>query len=238
MKEIIFVLLVSLSIAIRIQNMETTTASARQMDYSALANALLNATNNVRAKPGQVATVLQGQIQYFDGTVLYLPTSAIGIGTKEGAAVWKEAIKYLQVNVSTMYPMVWEPKLVNSARDHVLDLAAHNMTGHIGSNGSNPADRIGRYGNINSSAAENIACGSEDAASVLNQLIVDDDFPSRGHRYAVYANYLFLMGAYCGPHPTFRTCCVINYVDAWYVETPDAPAPAAAADTTTATTTS
>jgi uncharacterized protein YkwD len=219
MKLLLLFLLVCLCIAKRTEILEEDLIEEeeQQVDYVALANGLLQSTNFARKNPLAVADTLSKQIPYFDGTNLFLPGKEVGKITKEGVFVWNEAINFLNKQ-APMYPMKWDPKLVQAAKDHVLDLAANSMTGHIGSSGSTPSQRIQKYGNINTTASENIACGSDVPDDVVNQLIVDDDFPTRGHRYTVYSNTIFLMGAYCGYHPKLRLCCVIDYVDGWYTD--------------------
>jgi len=41
-------------------------------------------------------------------------------------------------------------------------------------------------------------------------LIVDDGVADRGHRTLVYSPELRYAGVSCGPHPIYRTVCVID----------------------------
>jgi hypothetical protein len=44
----------------------------------------------------------------------------------------------------------------------------------------------------------------------MRQLIVDDGVADRGHRSIVFSGELRYAGAACGPHPVYRTMCVID----------------------------
>ena len=67
--------------------------------------------------------------------------------------------------------------LANAAQAHSADQAAANTMSHIGTDGSNPGDRITRAGYRFSAWGENVAAGYGDAASVMNGWM-----NSSGHR--------------------------------------------------------
>jgi uncharacterized protein YkwD len=61
------------------------------------------------------------------------------------------------------------------------------------------------------SIGENISYGPDDGLEVVLQLIIDDGVPDRGHRANIFSPDFRLAGVACGPHPTFRTVCVIDF---------------------------
>jgi len=51
--------------------------------------------------------------------------------------------------------------------DHVLDSEENDLVGHTGSDGSDPFDRMNRYGTWGVTAGENIAYGSDTGLAVV-----------------------------------------------------------------------
>ena len=215
--QLLFLLLV-LSMALRIQEEEeeTEVEDEEVEAVDPLAQGIFDSHNFARQNPDKIAAILEKELKYFEGTTLWLPGKT-GKITKEGPAVWKEAIAFLKVQAKVP-ELKWDDKLAKAAEDHVKDLAKNAMTGHIGSDKSTPISRINRYGSPNAVASENIACGATAGIDVVTQLIVDDDVPTRAHRITLYSKTIGMAGVFCGPHPTFRICCVIDYVDSWWVE--------------------
>jgi uncharacterized repeat protein (TIGR01451 family) len=64
-------------------------------------------------------------------------------------------------------PLSWSDQLVRSAQHHTDDMAAHWFTGHIGSNGSRPVDRMRQASYTGDYAGECTAWGFDDFASAL-----------------------------------------------------------------------
>ncbi len=78
----------------------------------------------------------------------------------------------------------------SGARDHVRDSGPRGRTEHVGTDGSNPWDRVNRYGSWLVAMGENIAYGSyepSDAHQVVMQLIIDDGVRGRGHRDNIFS---------------------------------------------------
>lgn len=72
------------------------------------------------------------------------------------------------------------------------------MTGHTGTNGSQPWDRMNRYGKWGGEVAENIAYGKSKGDEYMLQLYIDDGVSSRGHRKNILNPAIKLTGiAYC-----------------------------------------
>jgi uncharacterized protein YkwD len=64
-------------------------------------------------------------------------------------------------------PLSWSDQLVRSAQHHTDDMAAHWFTGHMGSNGSRPVDRMRQASYTGDYAGECTAWGFDDFASAL-----------------------------------------------------------------------
>lgn len=74
-------------------------------------------------------------------------------------------------------PVRVDPTLANTAAEHALDLARSGLTGHSGSDGSNPADRALRNGYVFDNIGENASAGRTDLDDVIRAWI-----DSPGHR--------------------------------------------------------
>lgn len=104
--------------------------------------------------------------------------------------------------------------LSRGAGDHVNDVGAIGATGHYGSDGSTPLDRISRYGTVpaNNIAGENISYSSlNNARWHVMQLVIDDGVPNRGHRQVLLQPAYRLTGVTCGTHVVFESMCNITY---------------------------
>jgi len=74
------------------------------------------------------------------------------------------------------------PCIYNAAKKHGLDQKARGSTGHDGSDGSWPWDRVKRECSQMTDGNENLVGGPADVREAVILLLVDDGIPSRGHR--------------------------------------------------------
>ncbi len=74
------------------------------------------------------------------------------------------------------------PCIYNAAKKHGLDQKARGSTGHDGSDGSWPWDRVKRECTQMTDGNENLVGGPADVREAVILLLVDDGIPSRGHR--------------------------------------------------------
>ncbi len=169
---------------------------------------LFDELNSARTAPTAYKRGLQEYRGFFHANLLRYPGSAADIATEEGVRVVDETIAYLdrQAPLSEVRP---SPILQAAAADHIADQSRSGRTGHAGSDGSSPRVRVTRRGG-GTYVAEVIAYGPVDAADAMRQLIVDDGVADRGHRTIIYSPELRYAGAACGPHPVYRTMCVIE----------------------------
>ena len=173
-----------------------------------LERGIVDEMNLARLDPPTYAAFLRALLPTFSGTLMHRPGEP-DLQTQEGARAVQEAIAFLE-RQAPLDSLMLSPGLAAAARDHARDQAG-GATGHAGSDGSDMAARIDRYGRWSGSAAENISYGSDSPRAVVLQLLIDDGVPSRGHRTNIFADRARYAGAGCGPHKIYGTVCVIDY---------------------------
>ena len=169
---------------------------------------VLDELNLARTDPRQYAEFLAAMRPYFNGNQLQQPGQAILI-TKEGAPAVDEAIEFLRA-LQPLPPLIPSRGLSLAARAHVEDQQSGAM-GHTGSDGSEPWERMNRYGVWRDAVAENIAYGGYSTRGVVIQLIVDDGVPGRQHRRNIFNPDYRFVGVACGTHTRLHDMCVMDF---------------------------
>ena len=166
--------------------------------------------NLARTDPRGYAAYLREFREFFDGNLIRIPGRDEAILTREGVRAVDEAIDFLMA--AEPAPSLAESEgLSRGATDHVEDQGASGGTGHDGSDGSTPGERMDRHGFWNMIFAENLAYGPQTARDVVMGLIIDDGVPDRGHRRNIFDGRLRVIGVACGPHGVYRAMCVMDY---------------------------
>ena len=210
-------------------------AAAQGSKERAVANAAaaLAEINLARKDPKAYTEHLKAMLGFFDGKKFLRPGQKITLITQEGADAVADAIKELEA-MKPLPPLTAVSKgLCTAAYDHVLDLAKSGNTGHDGSDGSTPFDRMSRHGEWQGSAAENIAFGDGDVRARVVQLIIDDGVPSRGHRKNIFTEGFKYLGIAEGPHPKFGSMQVQTFAGGYVDKAEAAGTAGAAADAAT-----
>jgi uncharacterized protein YkwD len=176
---------------------------------SPLEHAVVSEINKARTAPTDYASILEQSRKYYNGKVLRLPGEP-PLLTHEGVGAVVEAIRFLRATKS-FSPLTPSKGMSLGARDHVVDQGSSGTTQHKGGDGSQSWDRVNRYGAWEKTIGENIAYGSDKARSIVMFLIVDDGISNRGHRKNIFDPDFRVIGVACGPHPTYRTVCVITF---------------------------
>ena len=176
---------------------------------SPLENAVVHELNMARTAPKDYSSFLEQYKKYYDKKLLKLPGQT-PILTNEGVGAVVEAIRFLR-SVKPLPPLNPSKGMSSGARDHVTDQGPSGSTQHKGSDGSQPRDRVNRYGTWEKSIGENIAYGSDKARSIVMFLMIDDGVSSRGHRKNIFNPDFRVIGVACGHHATYRTACVITF---------------------------
>jgi uncharacterized protein YkwD len=176
--------------------------------YAIDRNAVLQEFNDLRENPYSYVGQLEKYRTYFRSKVVVPPRAPFVIATQEGARPVDEAIDFLR-RQQRLNGLTVTSRLSAAARDLVVDQSRTGRTGHIGSDGSRPGDRVRRHGG-DEYVSELIVYGPSDPQEAVRQLLVDDGVPDRGHRFAMFDPSVKFVGISCGNHPRYRTMCVFD----------------------------
>ena len=183
-------------------------------DYlSPLEQKVIAQMNLARTNPAGCAANLESRMRYYNGKLLQLP-GQIPILTNEGVRAVEEAILFLE-SARPVPPLKVSRGMSMAARDHVKDQGPKGLTGHSGSDGSDPFSRMNRYGEWQGAAAENISYGDRTAEDIVMSLIVDDGVPRRGHRKNMFNPDYLVTGVAFGHHVKYGAMCAITYAKAY-----------------------
>jgi uncharacterized protein YkwD len=184
--------------------------STGDMDQNEMA--VLEELNLARTHPSEYASYVEDHKRSFKGPLVVVLDGRKTTRTLEGIKAVDEAIDFLK-KVDPVPPLSASRPLTRSARDHVKDIGPRGMTGHAGTDQSQPADRISRYGTPKTISGEGITFGPTSARSIVVQLIVDDGVAGRDHRKNVFEADYRVAGIAIGPHKTYEQMCVIDFAD-------------------------
>ncbi|HYD38663.1 MAG TPA: CAP domain-containing protein [Allosphingosinicella sp.] len=190
------------------QSAETQPPVAEAPAPSTLEQQVLDGINEARTNPAAYAEKLKRYRGYFDGDVVHLPGSDVGLRTREGVAAVDQAIAVLSKQ-APLPPLRHAPELDASARLLASHQGLVGGMGHAAADGSDAKARIKRHKG-SGLTAEVLAYGTSDAAAVVRQLIVDDGVPSRPNRKILLESKYRRAGVACGSHPVNRSICVVD----------------------------
>lgn len=188
------------------------TQNSRGKEYifrSKLEKEVLAELNLVRQHPKRYARILEKERTYYVGKYIQRP-GKIKIITKEGVSALDEAVRFLK-SAKKLPRLKFSHGMSSGARDHVQNQGNEGSLGHTGSDGSQPWDRITRYGTWERTVGENIAYGTRTAREIVTGLIIDDGVPDRGHRKNIFNKDFKVAGIAIGYHKIYKTMCVITF---------------------------
>ena len=171
-----------------------------------LEQAVVAEVNLLRTQPRTYAQFIRDERKYFVGLVHSHPGRR-QIRTHEGLAAYEEAADFLD-RQAPVGPLEGSLGLSLGALDHAKDQGRSGKTGHEGADHSFVQQRVARYGQVNG-CGENIMYGADTARDIVLKLVVDDGVSDRGHRLNFFRPDYTRVGVACGPHPTYRSVCVI-----------------------------
>ena len=179
-------------------------------DYVEKAKNIFNLINKFRANPRELARHLERIKKYLDiKTNILSEPDKIQIQMVEGEDIFNEAINYLN-KLRPLQPFQWEEALAKSAQEHVDDIGPKGLLLYQSSDGTEPEERISKYGDYIESLGENIDFGPNDAIGVIVSLTLDDGEEERPHRENLFKNDYKKIGIACGPHQTEFQMCVMD----------------------------
>ncbi|MGI8890677.1 MAG: CAP domain-containing protein [Chthoniobacterales bacterium] len=170
--------------------------------------------NLAREHPDRYAVYLEKLKDNVQGSILVLPDGS-RFRAREGATAVNEAIRFLQ-NARPLAPLAFSHGMANAAAEHVADQVSGAL-GHAGSDQSDPAARLNRYGVWSGRWGENISYGKRTARDIVIALIIDDGLRNRKHRKNIFNAEFHLAGAAAGPHARYGKMCSIEFA-AGYAE--------------------
>lgn len=168
---------------------------------------LLNEINQARANPQLYATYLEKLKPQFSGKQ-YTPAGKVPLTTEEGWNAVDEAIRFLKA-LKPLPPLMASNGLSLAALTHVKDQGNTGNTGHRGASGM-IEERVKPYGRWSGAIGENICYGNDSARERLMTWLIDDGFPSRGHRRRLLGTEFQVAGISCGSHPQYNAMCVLT----------------------------
>ncbi len=165
--------------------------------------------NKLRSEPMSFLPDLKERLKCFEGRRLRLGPQLVLV-TQEGPKAVEEAMAFLR-KAPRLAPLDNKSVLDKAALLHVLDLGPRGGTGHEGSDGSSPGDRMKRFAKLEKASAENLVFGDNDPRGVVLQLLIDDGVPGRGHRHNMFNRKFKVVGVACGPHKVYGRMCVMDF---------------------------
>ena len=165
--------------------------------------------NLARTDPAQYLRFLEQFKTYYHDKEIRFPDGSVLV-TNERDSALEEAKRFVR-DQKPLAPLQLRKGMILSAKDHANDLARTDQTGHRGSDGSNPEDRINRYGTWMVSFGENIIYQSRNPREDVISLIIDDGVKSRGHRKNIFKPDFHVIGLAMGPRKEKPPMCVITF---------------------------
>ena len=214
----------------------TNNDSPRINSITSAEEEIVREINAARTNPQQYATFIEQTRRNYNGNRLVIPGRAAFI-TNEGVSAVDEAINYLRA--ATPLPGTQLSRGMSSAaRDHAADVCTGTELRHNGSDGSNVATRVNRYGTWNNGIAENIYYMTGSARELVMAWIIDDGVAGRPHRNNIFnPRYRFIGVALSGQSTPMGSVCVTTFAGG-YTEREAATQASPAATTTAAPRTS
>lgn len=195
---------------VKSQTVEKTVVAKTPIILSELETAILTEINKARTNPVEYAKILEAYLKTFKGKDSTTP-DGVELTTNEGTVPVLEAITALkQTSGLTEFKVV--EGLNKAAKDHALDLVTNNKSGHTGSNGSLPMQRVEKYG-IVSQINENISYFTKTARAVVMTMLIDDGTASRNHRKNLLSSTHKVIGIATGENKAVGNFCVILFTD-------------------------
>ena len=180
------------------------------LDYNKKSKDIIKLLNDFRKNPKSLSRHLEGLKKYIDKSKVLTEPGKIPIQMVEGEDVINEAIQFLN-SLKPLAPFELDPFLCESAKEHVNDIGPKGLLSYQSSDGTEPEDRIAKYGNYVEALGENIDFGPNDSLGVIVSLTLDDGEDERPHRDNLFKSDYRKIGIACGAHKTEYQMCVMDF---------------------------
>lgn len=168
---------------------------------------ILAELNLFRTNPKHYVKYLEDFLKTFDGKY-FRTLDGVMLSSAEGTKPVEEAIAALkQTNSLPEFKVV--EGLAKAAAAHAQDLVKNNKSGHRGTDGSFPADRVARFGLPTSSVFENISYGAKNARDIVLNMLIDDGSAARNHRKNLLNPQLKSVGLAVGENKEAGFFCIL-----------------------------
>jgi hypothetical protein len=151
---------------------------------------ILVALARARADPQPTALRIKKRLKQYQGKHYQATGRGATLVTKEGTAAVHDALAFLARQPPLLgFGQTQVEGLQLAGEDHVADVGVVGTASHEGSDGSHVSERQKRYGAWSGLCGECLWYGQVGSwvsgESLIDDLIVDDGVPSRGHRRCV-----------------------------------------------------
>lgn len=186
-------------------------ATSKTADFlSPTEQELATEINLLRSDPPKYAIFLEQSKKLYKGKDYKPPGQTMALTTIEGIAAVDEAINALRA-AKPIPTYTMSPGMCLAAKDHAKDLGLTGNTGHKGTDGSTVETRVTRYGTFSNGIGENIYYESSGAREAVMGWLVDDGFPSRGHRRNLLSTNYRYLGVAVGDKSDAGSMCVLTF---------------------------
>lgn len=209
--------------AVKAQTAKTVTVSAL-VEISEREREVINEINLARTNPSKYLQHLELFRTYYKGNEVHFPSGRI-LQTNEGTKAVDEAIAFLKA-AKALPPYELRDGMVRGAKDHLADLRSTGKSGHRGSDGSLPEDRLSRYGTWTDSVGEDIVYQNWNARDSVVGLIIDDGVQNRGHRKNIFKTNFQVIGIAIGEQDKSGTMAIITFAGTFTDKSANANNPA------------
>lgn len=198
------------------QTFEVEVPEGQSTDFAGIETELLAELNRARTHPELLAASIQERLKHYRGLDLFPPSRGgkVAVPSKEGVAAPRDAIAAMRSQPAVV-PLRREDGegLRLAAEDHLVDRGGSGTVGHTGADGSSSMDRAARYGHVVGKTGECLWFGRPGATArqMVEDLIVDDGVPTRGHRLCILDPAYTQIGVRVGEHKTFGAIAVIEF---------------------------
>ena len=167
---------------------------------------LVQEINKVRSNPSSYADIIDSYKQHFQGKILRLPNSNVGIKTQEGADGYDECARFLR-SAEPAEPQIPSKGLTKIANE--LLVVVQRDPSEINTVDMNSI--IDKYGSFVGSFNRVMECGGATPEQVVINLLVSDGDRSRSQRDALLNKSLKRVGVASGKHDIYRVATVIIF---------------------------